>query len=97
MRPLTAFIFIIALAVAGVTSNAGAQSSGDPNVCFKTCIETYGATKKQACALQCGFGSGTQGRGQNRDCGAVYKKCLAQCRGDSGCKSNCRKQRTQCY
>jgi len=97
MRKIIAVFFIVALAVTGMVSSVGAQSSSDPNVCFKTCIETYGTEKKQACALQCGFGSGARSGGQNRDCGSIYKQCMAQCRGDSGCKSTCRKQRTQCY
>lgn len=78
-------------------SQSRAQSTSDPNVCLKTCIETYGTEKKQACALQCGFGSGATGGGQARDCGTRYKQCMTQCRSDAQCKSTCRKQRTQCY
>jgi hypothetical protein len=84
-------------AVLATPPDVGAQSSGDPNVCFKTCIETYGTDKKQACALQCGLGSGNAGGGQTRDCGTVYKQCLTQCASNSSCKNQCRKQRTQCF
>lgn len=91
---LTAMAFVAVLAA---SFDATAQSSSDPNVCFKTCIETYGANKKQACALQCGFGTGNTSGGQARDCGAIYKQCLAKCASDNTCKSQCRKQRTNCY
>ena len=77
-------------------SDARAQSTSDPNFCFKTCIETYGSSKKQACALQCGFGKGATSGGQSRDCGSIYKQCLASCGSDTACKSTCRKQRTNC-
>lgn len=85
------------IALVSPASDAAAQSTSDPHICLKTCIETYGSTKKQACALQCGLGSGSAGGGQSRDCGALYKQCLTQCRADEACKSTCRKQRTSCY
>ncbi len=97
MRKMLVFVFALAAyAIAIPTTPVQAQSTTDPNVCFKSCIETYGTDKKQACALQCGFGRNTSG-GQGRDCGSVYKQCLAQCGTDGNCKSGCRKQRTQCY
>lgn len=99
MRKLPFLAQIVAVLVVAATpaSTPQAQSTSDPQVCFKTCVETYGASKKQACALQCGFGSGNMGGGQNRDCGAIYKQCLAGCGSDGSCKSRCRKQRTQCF
>ncbi|WNK01284.1 hypothetical protein L2D14_07605 [Thalassospiraceae bacterium LMO-JJ14] len=94
---LSVLFAVTLVAIMSPHSDTRAQSTSDPNVCFKTCIETYGASKKQACALQCGFGKGATSGGQGRDCGSIYKKCLAQCGGNSSCKNQCRKQRTQCF
>jgi hypothetical protein len=92
-----ALIGIVSIGISIQATDIQAQSTSDPNVCFKTCIETYGSSKKQACALQCGFGTGSTGGKQGRDCGSIYKQCLAQCGSDGACKSTCRKQRTQCF
>ena len=91
------FTAFIAWTIIGPVSDAVAQSTSDPHICLKTCIETYGSAKKQACALQCGLGSGSASDGQSRDCGVLYKQCLTQCRSDEACKSTCRKKRTNCY
>lgn len=98
MHRFLVFIFVLLTfaAASAFTPGSQAQSASDPNMCFKSCIETYGSDKKQACALQCGFGKNTSGA-QGRDCGSVYKQCLTQCGTDGNCKNACRKQRTQCY
>lgn len=86
-----AAVFVLMAAVSG----DDARAAGDPAVCLKTCIETYGSDKKQACALQCGYGQ-NQGAAKGRDCGTLYKQCLQACQ-DNACKNTCRKQRTQCF
>ncbi len=91
------YLAVFALALGFVGPSNSVEAAGDPAVCLKTCIETYGSDKKQACALQCGYGSGNTGGGQGRDCGAIYKQCLQSCGSDNNCKSTCRKQRTQCF
>lgn len=90
-------IALAALVLSVGTPLKTVEAAGDPAMCLKTCIETYGSDKKQACALQCGYGSGNTGAGQGRDCGTVYKQCLQSCGSDNNCKSTCRKQRTQCF
>ncbi len=97
MHKLPVFILFAAFLAVTVLSGPTAKAAQSPEVCLKTCIETYGTDKKQACALQCGFGQQRTGGQQNRDCGTVYKNCLKSCGADSGCKSTCRKQRTQCF
>jgi hypothetical protein len=89
-------LFAVAIGMAGAPGGT-TRAANSPEVCLKTCIETYGADKKQACALQCGFGSGQTGTGQGRDCGTVYKQCIQSCGSDTNCKNSCRKQRTQCF
>lgn len=87
----------LVLVTLGLVAPVNSVQAGDPAVCLKTCIETYSSDKKQACALQCGYGSGNTGSNQGRDCGAIYKQCLQNCGSDNNCKSTCRKQRTQCF
>ncbi len=89
-------VFFVAVFMA-LASTPAVEAQGSPAMCLKTCIETYGTDKKQACALQCGYGKGNLGGGQSRDCGTIYKQCLRSCATDNTCKSNCRKQRTGCY
>lgn len=93
IRILAALALIAA--VAGGAS-LPADAAGDPSVCLKTCIDQYGADKKQACALQCGYGQNAGSSG-GRDCGQVYKQCLQACATDKACKDACRKARTACH
>lgn len=65
--------------------------------CLHTCMEQYGADKKSACAVQCGYGGSASGGAPARDCGVIYKQCLKSCGKNKKCKNTCRKQRTTCY
>lgn len=78
-------------------ANAPARAAGDPAVCLKTCIDQYGADKKQSCALQCGYGQNQMGGGAQKDCGQIYKQCIRSCGNDKSCKDTCRSARTSCY
>lgn len=97
MKRIAALGLAAAITLLATTLTTGAPSASDPSICLKTCIETYGADKKQACALQCGFGSGTTGAGQTKDCGTVFKQCLSTCGNDRTCQDRCRTARTQCF
>ncbi len=88
---------IFAATIFALISLTAVNAHSNPAMCLKTCMETYGADKKQACALQCGYGKDNLGAGQTRDCGAIYKQCMRSCTNDTTCKSACRKQRTSCY
>jgi len=93
--------FLMCFVVVLVTTTTSAQSielaQTSKEKCLHTCIEQYGADKKSACALQCGFGGGHTRGAPTKDCGTVYKQCLQSCGTDKNCKNTCRKQRTNCY
>lgn len=95
------FKFFIILGVIFVASTASAQpielAQSKKQMCLHTCIEQYGADKKRACAMQCGFSGDGSAGGQARDCGVIYKQCMKNCDLDKSCKNTCRKQRTTCY
>jgi hypothetical protein len=93
--------FFIILAVIFVASTAIAHpielAQSNKQMCLHTCIEQYGADKKRACAVQCGFSGSAPVGGQTQDCGVVYKQCMKSCGTNKNCKNTCRKQRTTCY
>jgi len=93
--------FLIVLGVIFVASTLSAEpielAQTKQQMCLHTCIEQYGADKKRACAVQCGFSGGASGGQQARDCGVIYKQCMKNCGTDKNCKNTCRKQRTSCY
>lgn len=99
MQLCSRFLIILGLIFIAPTTFAEpielAQSK--KQMCLHTCIEQYGADKKRACAVQCGFSGGASGSGQGRDCGVIYKQCMKSCGTDKNCKNTCRKQRTTCY
>jgi len=64
--------------------------------CLKACMETHGADKKKACALECGLAKGHGPRGKKPDCGIQYKACNKACAKDKACKKRCRAQRRAC-
>lgn len=99
MRTFTIFAFIAVFTVFNLSGTSETMAAGDPAVCLKACIDQNGADQKKSCALQCGYGSGAAAGGQqNRDCGTIYKRCLAACKkSDKDCRKSCRQQRTSCY
>lgn len=73
------------------------SASTDQMVCFKACLDKYGATKQQSCAIECGLAGGAlSGGGQQRDCGIEYSRCMRDCGKDEACKSKCRDARQSC-
>lgn len=92
-------VLVAAILLMPLASTAGVieLAQGSKEKCLHTCIEQYGADKKKACALQCGFGGGNAAGGQTKDCGTIYKQCLQNCGSNQSCKNNCRKQRTTCF
>ena len=111
------FLIVVAIAVvtfATASTHAGTQSESrlelaqattDPMVCLKTCMDQYGASKKNSCALQCGFGGdatagAAPGQKPKVDCGVQYKRCMNGCKAEKtnakACQSQCRETRTSC-
>lgn len=92
-------IAIMAIIVITSVARPAPALANDPALCLKTCIDKYGADKKQSCAVDCGYARGLANPQQKPvDCGTQYKRCLGDCTGgDQNCRKQCRQQRTSCY
>lgn len=105
MRRIAVLSFLVLLMGFVGLSVAAAQTAQDPAICLKTCMENYGADKKNSCALQCGYGNSTGATGamnqQKPDCGVQYKRCMNACKAGEksakkSCETACREARTSC-
>ena len=95
-------LFVIAAFVIGASLNASTGLADDTillaqdqsHICFNDCITKHGTDAKAACARQCGLTGGTNAPG--KDCGVVYKNCMADCAKDKACRKQCRAARRSC-
>jgi hypothetical protein len=97
------FLFVIAVVLFAASLDASTGVAGETTlvaqnqsqICFDDCITKHGADSKAACARQCGLAGGATA--PRKDCGVVYKNCIADCgKKDKACRKQCRTDRRSC-